>query len=96
LVVAHALAMNGTPQSHMSFQKLLDFLDRLEAHKIYFSLARCRSEAIMVRVDVPGERWEVEFFADGHVEVEAFKSGGVDSGLEGEEALDRLLTIHGD
>lgn len=76
-----------------SLQKLLDFLDDLEAKKIYFQLDRCRSEAIMVRVDVPGERWEVEFFADGRVEIEVFKSDG---SIESESALEQLFAIHGD
>jgi hypothetical protein len=79
-----------------SLQKLLDFLDQLEQRKIHFTLGRSRSEAIMVRVDVPGERWEVEFFADRHVEVEVFRSGGPDSDLEGEEALQRLFAITSD
>ena len=79
-----------------SLQRLLDFLDRLDAHKIYFTLARHRNDAVMVRVDVPSERWEIEFFADTHVEAEVFRSGGPESGIEGEEALDRLFAIHGD
>lgn len=76
-----------------SLQKLLDFLGALEAKNIYFKLDRCRNEAIMVRVDVPGERWEVEFFADGRVEIEVFKSGG---SIESELALEQLFAIHGD
>ncbi len=79
-----------------SLQKLLDFLTRLESHGIYNTLACHRTEAIMVRIDVPGERWEVEFFADGHVEVEVFTSGGPCHGLEGEEALNRLFAPHAD
>ena len=71
-----------------AFQKLLDFLNRLEANHIYFTLAHHRNEALMVCVDVPGERWEIEFFADSHVEVEVFGAGG---GIEGEHALDRLF-----
>jgi hypothetical protein len=43
----------------------------------------------MVQIAVPGERWEVEFFEDGHVEVEVF--GRTRDGLEGEEALARLF-----
>ncbi len=74
-----------------SFEKLLSFLDELEKKHIYFSLGRFRSEAIMVRVDVPGQRWEIEFFADGNVEVEVFTSGGANVGLEGEESLERLF-----
>ena len=77
-----------------SFQKLLDFLDRLDANKIFFQLDRCRSETILVRVDLPGERWEVEFFADGHVEAEVFKS--LESGIEGEEAWTRLFVENSD
>jgi hypothetical protein len=43
----------------------------------------------MVEVAVPGERWEIEFFADGHLEVEVFgKSEGV---IGGEETLSRLF-----
>lgn len=46
----------------------------------------------MVEVAVPGERWEAEFFADGEVAVEVFRSAG----MEGEEALARLWADHTD
>ena len=72
-----------------SLQRLLDFLDRLEHRHIYFRLARHRPEAIMVCVDVPGQRWEIEFFGDGHVETEVFGvSGYIESG---DEPLERLF-----
>jgi hypothetical protein len=76
-----------------SLQKLLCFLDELEQRKIYFELARHRSETIMVCVDVPGERWEVEFFANGEVEIEIFRSAksGVLGGDEAQTTLKRLL-----
>jgi hypothetical protein len=46
----------------------------------------------MVEVHVPGARWEVEFFADGHVEVEIFQSAsGVLSHADAEAALQRLF-----
>ena len=48
----------------------------LERGKIHYTLQSCRDEAIMVLVTVPGERWEVEFLADGSVEVERFISDG--------------------
>jgi hypothetical protein len=86
--------MQDTEQTN-SFQKLLDFLDQLEQVKISFTLRRIRSETLMVDIHVPGERWEVEFFADGHVEVEVF-SHGPDSYQEGEEALVRLFAAHSD
>lgn len=89
--------MTGTEQTK-SLQKLLAFLDELERHKIYFRLEHNRSEAIMVRVDVPGERWEVEFFANGEVELEVFRSteSGVIGGSDAQAALKRLLTDFGD
>ena len=55
---------------------LLGFLNRLEKAKINYSLEHNRNETIMVLVAVPGERWEVEFFSDGNVDIEIFKSHG--------------------
>lgn len=78
-----------------AFQKLLDFLARLDAAKIHYTLGHFRDETIAVEIAVPGERWEVEFFADGSVEVEVFASGDR-QGLEGEEAIERLFAIHSD
>ncbi len=69
-------------------KKLLGFLDDLDARKIHWRLFRARNEAIMVEIAVPGERWEVEFFADESVEVEIFCSDG---NIEGVGALDRLF-----
>jgi hypothetical protein len=54
-------------------KKLIDFLERLEEKKIYYKLNKVR-DAIMVEVVIPGERWEVEFFANGNVEIEKFIS----------------------
>jgi hypothetical protein len=69
-------------------RKLLDFLSDLDERKIFHRLSQVRPEAIMVEIAVPGERWEVEFFADGHVEVEVFgPSPGI---VGGGEALRRL------
>ncbi len=55
---------------------LLNFLTSLEECKIHYTLEHNRNETIMVLVAVPGERWEVEFFSDGNVEIEIFKSHG--------------------
>jgi hypothetical protein len=79
-----------------SLQKLLDFLSRLDAASIHFDLARHRDEAIMVLIAVPGERWEAEFFADGHVEVEVFRNAGANTELQGEDALEQLFRDHTD
>jgi len=76
-----------------SLQKLLDFLVELDQRHIAFALSRCRDEAIMVQAAVPGERWEIEFFADGHVEFETFKSDG---SIQGEDGLKQLLSEFSD
>jgi hypothetical protein len=47
-----------------------------------------RDEALMMSVAVPGERWEIEFFDDGTIELERFVSQGV---AEAPSALAELL-----
>ena len=69
------------------FPKLLAFLDQLERETVWYRLEHVR-DSIMVMVSVPDERWEVEFFEDGTVEVERFRSSGT---IEGEDALDMLI-----
>jgi hypothetical protein len=49
----------------------------LDKRHIGYQLQIARYAALMVSVAVPGERWEIEFFADGHVELERFVSQGV-------------------
>lgn len=83
-------------QSTDSLQKLLDFLCRLERSKVHFHLEHNRDESIMVLVAVPGQRWEVEFFADGAIEVEMFLGGkGILAGDESRAALEKLFEVHG-
>lgn len=73
---------------------LLSFLCDLENHRLHYTLEHNRDEAIMVLIAVPGQRWEVEFFADGHVEIERFvSSGGVVSDVT---LLESLLHDFGD
>lgn len=74
-----------------SFQKLLDFLARLEDEGLWFRLTHSRTETICVFIDVPGERWEVEFFADGHIEFERFRSEG---DIEDESVLEKFLKLY--
>ena len=75
-------------------QKVIDFIERLRASDIAFRLDSVR-EAVMVEVMVPGEHWEVEFFPDGHVEVEVYSSAGSEAGLEDESSLERLFAEGG-
>ena len=55
---------------------LTEFLDRLDAADIHYTLSSVREDAVMVGVTVPQERWEIEFQAAGDVEIEVFKSDG--------------------
>jgi len=73
-----------------SMEKLLGFLAELEARKIYFELGKIR-DSVLVEISVPGERWEVEFFAGGEVEVERFITIGE---IRGEEELQVLFDEH--
>lgn len=76
-----------------SFKKLLRFLGRLEQAKIWYRMEHIRDETVMVWVASPGQRWEVEFFEDGHIEVERFRSA---DGIEDEVALESLFAAMGD
>ena len=68
--------------------KLLEFLRRLDACKIHYRIEHNRDDSIMVITDVPGQKWEVEFFPDGNVEIEIFKSDGE---IRGESELERFF-----
>ncbi len=70
----------------------MSFLNKLEEEKIYFKLNKVR-DSIMVEVVVPGQRWEVEFFQDNHVEVEKFISNGK---IYGEDQIDALFNEFSD
>ncbi|RYY05226.1 MAG: hypothetical protein EON55_27880 [Alphaproteobacteria bacterium] len=49
---------------------------RLNAARIHHSITSIRDDAIMIDAAVPGERWEIEVFQDGHVEIERYRSDG--------------------
>ena len=72
---------------------LFDWMSKLRAAKIHFTMASVRDDAVMLEVRVPGERWEVEFFPDGTIEVERFLSPGK---IEAASALDELLSRFSD
>lgn len=59
-----------------AFDRLLTLLQQLEKAHIHYSLTSNREEAITIEVAVPGQRWEIDCFADGTIEVEIFKSDG--------------------
>jgi hypothetical protein len=49
------------------FQKMLNFIVALREAGLHHTLTYVR-EAIMIEVNVPGEHWEIEFFADGQLQ----------------------------
>ena len=78
------------------YRELLELLGRLREAKIAHRLSQSRDDAIMIEVDVPGERWEIEFVDYGdeiHVEIERFRSGGH---IEDESALRDLFAQFSD
>jgi hypothetical protein len=58
------------------FTRLLEFLERLDQAKIHYTMRHSREDAVMVVVYAPGEYWEVEFVADGDIDVERYRSNG--------------------
>jgi hypothetical protein len=82
------LPVHAETASEPMFSRLLDFLRKLRQQKIAFDLRNSRDDAIMVEINVPGERWEVEFLEDGEIEVEVFRSGGE---IRDEGILEKLL-----
>lgn len=60
-----------------AMERLLDFCAALDQRNAHYELLVARPEALMVLLSVPGERWEIEFFSDGHIELERYVSQGV-------------------
>jgi hypothetical protein len=45
----------------VELKEFITFLNKLEENSVFYKLNKIRNEAIMVDVDVPGQRWEIEF-----------------------------------
>jgi hypothetical protein len=78
------------------FRQFLDLLRRLQEAKIAYTLRQSRDDAIMIAVNVPGERWEIEFVDYGdevQVEIERFRSDGH---IDDESALQELFAKFSD
>src|SRR6266478_1414845 len=79
-----------------SWDEILDlnWEEIVDQAKIAYRLGHCRDEALMIEVDVPGERWEIEFVDyddEVHVEIERFRSDGH---IDDESALEELFAKH--
>lgn len=82
--------MTDWPIETMS--RFFDFISRLDEVKIRHTLHRDRDDLMTVVAAVPGQRWQIDFFLDGRVQVEIFTSDGQ---IRGESELDRLFSEHG-
>ena len=51
------------------------FIEKLHNEKIKFRLDMIR-DSILIEVSVPNQMWEIEFMADGTIEIEKFISIG--------------------
>lgn len=83
--------MNGD-----AYRSFLALLQRLNAAKIFYKLHHSREDALMIKVDVPGQRWEIELVDYGDEfrwEVERFVSNGH---IDEENALDELFAKFSD
>lgn len=80
-----------TDLSRDGLSHTLRLLERLEAHHIAYRLEHVR-DALMIVVAAPGERWEIEIFEDGRVEVERFISTGA---IDDADTVERLFEQHG-
>jgi hypothetical protein len=70
-----------------AFEKASELCRELDVRRVPYALNFARPEALMVSVAIPGERWELEFFEDGHVELERFVSTGVEADAGAPEKL---------
>jgi hypothetical protein len=83
--------MNHPDSRDSVFGRLLDFLNRLDQANAWYRLGHTRPESVMVEVALPSWHWEVEFMADGAVEIERYQSL---AGVEDKPTLlEDLLTV---
>src|SRR5437867_3080907 len=62
--------------SSNQFSRLLALLQRLDESRVSYRMEHSRDDAIMVLAYAPGEYWEIEFTADGDVDIERYRSDG--------------------
>jgi hypothetical protein len=72
------------------FEKLNEFVNRLDEVRASYRITKIRPAAILVEVFAPSEHWEVEFLDDGTIEIERFRSNGR---IHGEAALAELWAV---
>ena len=73
-----------------SFEQLLAFISRLQDERIQFDL-KCVRDTIMVTLRSPSTYCEIEFFADGHIEVQTFGPPSPVQNVTLREITDRVV-----
>lgn len=73
-----------------SLEQLLEFISALQDARIQFDLKSVR-EAIMVALRSPSNYYEIEFFADSHIEVQTFGPGSSVQTVTLREITDRII-----
>ena len=73
------------------FGRLLDFLNQLDRAHIFYKLDHTRPYSVMIDISLRGARLEVEFMADGSIDIERYEPV---AGVEDEPGL--LETIFED
>jgi hypothetical protein len=74
-----------------SLEQLLEFISQLQNGRIQFDL-KCVRDAIMVSVRSPSTYYEIEFFADGHIEVETLGPPSLVQTISLEEITARVVS----
>jgi RHS repeat-associated protein len=64
-------------QAMTMLDELLQFCVALNDRHASYRLSVDRPEAVRLTLDVPGGRWEFDFFSDGHIELERYIGQGV-------------------
>ena len=72
------------------FSKLVTFLQRLDQAKVPYQMSHSRDDAIMVLAYAPGQYWEIEFMADGEIDIERYRSDGE---IDEESVLPELFAL---
>jgi len=73
-----------------SLEQLLEFISRLEHGGIHYDLKSVR-DAVMVCVVSPSTYHEIEFFADGHIEVQTYGPPSLVQTVTLQEITDRVV-----
>ena len=75
------------------FRGMLALLERLDKLRVPYHVRHSREDAIMVVAHAPGQYWEIEFLADGDVDIERYRSDGE---IDDESILQELFDLWSD